>query len=334
MSNLNELLTEAVNNNTVREFFETNLRNKTITEICSLTERTFPVINTLVRNNDLSDVVSITKSVQTNFKNEFIQFIDSLKINYIKNTKISDADIDIYISDKKIAINLNEVYYHTTLFKSNSFHYKQAKDCEVNGVRLIQIYDYEWSNPDIQQKLKSLIAIALGKTKTRIYARDCEIRQISNAEAKPFNNANHLQNHRPAQVTYGLYYNDELQQLMSFSKTKYNRNLKSDNSWEIIRGCPGSNNIVVGGVSRLYKHFIKDYNPDFIFSYCDFNKFDGRGYEAIGMKFVDNTGPDMWYIINGNVVHRNPAKYKYNSTHAEARLYCAGSKKYLWSKNG
>ena len=29
-----------------------------------------------------------------------------------------------------------------------------------------------------------------------------------------------------------------------------------------------------------------------IFSYCDFNKFDGHGYEAIGMKYIGNTGPD------------------------------------------
>ena len=64
---------------------------------------------------------------------------------------------------------------------------------------------------------------------------------------------------------------------MSFSKTKYNRNL-GENEWEIIRGCPGSNNIVVGGVSKLFKHFIEDYKPNKVFSYCDFNKFDGKSY--------------------------------------------------------
>ena len=99
-------------------------------------------------------------------------------------------------------------------------------------------------------------------------------------------------------MTYGLFQKGELVQLMSFSKTKWNRNLKGDNDWEIIRGCPGSNNIVVGGVSKLFKHFIREHDPDSVFSYCDFNKFDGKGYEAIGMRFIGYTGPDKYLLLN------------------------------------
>ena len=97
---------------------------------------------------------------------------------------------------------------------------------------------------------------------------------------------------------------------MSFSKTRYNKNLKNDSDWEIIRGCPGSNNIVIGGVSKLFTHFIRDYKPDKIFSYCDFNKFNGKSYEAIGMKFIGYTGPDMkWLLKSGEVVTRKPSKH-------------------------
>ena len=87
--------------------------------------------------------------------------------------------------------------------------------------------------------------------------------------------------------------------------------MKSQDSWEIIRGCPGSNNLVVGGVSKLFKNFIRDYKPKQIFSYCDFNKFDGKGYEAIGMKLIGYTGPDMkWLMPNHVVVNRKPSKHK------------------------
>lgn len=120
---------------------------------------------------------------------------------------------------------------------------------------------------------------------------------------------------------------------MSFSKTRYNKNLKNDNEWEIIRGCPGSNNIVVGGVSKLFKHFIDDVKPNKVFSYCDFNKFDGRGYEAIGMACVGYTGPNKWWILkNGTVVNRNPSKYKYYKDNAVGIIWGSGSKKYIWSK--
>lgn len=164
--------------------------------------------------------------------------------------------------------------------------------------------------------------ISLHKNISRIYARDCEIRQISDKEASVLNNKVHLQNHRKAHITYGLFYNNELVQLMSFSKNKKYQ-------WEIIRGCPGSNNIVIGGVSKLFKHFIRDYTPDEVFSYCDFNKFDGKSYEELGMKFIGYTAPDMKYIIKGKVVNRNPSKYKDIKSSIEARIYGAGSKKYL-----
>lgn len=153
-----------------------------------------------------------------------------------------------------------------------------------------------------------------------------------NREAKSFNEATHLQGHRNAQVTYGLFYKDELVQLMSFSRTKYNKNLKDENSWEIIRGCPGSNNIVIGGVSKLFSHFVKDYNPSIVFSYCDFNKFNGRSYEELGMKFIGYTGYDLKYIINGKVYNRQHGNYKNIKDTIDARIYGAGSKKYLWKK--
>ena len=139
----------------------------------------------------------------------------------------------------------------------------------------------------------------------------------------------HLQGHRNAQVTYGLFYNNTLVQLMSFSKTKYNRNLTSNNDWEIIRGCPGSNNIVVGGVSKLFKHFIDEYKPTKVFSYCDFNKFNGKSYEALGMSFIGYTGPDLhWWLKTGEVVPRRPSKHNEYKSMAYAQIWGAGSKKY------
>lgn len=75
-----------------------------------------------------------------------------------------------------------------------------------------------------------ILRSALGEVAMRIHARKCDIREISNKEARAFNNANHLQSHRNARVTYGLFYNDELVQLMSFGKSHYNFNLKDESS--------------------------------------------------------------------------------------------------------
>lgn len=123
---------------------------------------------------------------------------------------------------------------------------------------------------------------------------------------------------------------------MSFSKTKYNKNLKDENSWEIIRSCSLLNTLIIGGAQKLFTYFIRNYNPDSIFSYCDFNKFDGKSYKNIGMKFIGYTGPDMKWVLTFNnylgVVSRQPSKHKELKEKAEAQLWGAGSKKFLWVK--
>ena len=263
---------------------------------------------------------------------DFIKSTYDGEILINKKTIIPPLELDIYIPDKKLAIEVNGLFYHSSLNGDidKNYHFNKSKMCEDKGIRLIHIYESEWYND--RDKLESLLRIALGKVETRIYARQCEIQQITNAEAKPFNDKGHLQNHKQAEVTYGLFYNGELVQLMSFSKNKYNYNLRADTEWSIERGCPGSNNIVIGGVAKLFKHFIRDYKPTKIFSYCDFNKFDGTSYLAIGMKFDGYTGPDKYWIKDGQMIRRSPNKYQYYKEHADGILFGSGSKKYIWTK--
>ena len=276
-------------------------------------------------------VCSSSASGQEMSLRNFIVSIYEGPILYNVKDVISPLELDIYIPEKKLAIEYNGDYWHSTEQKEKRYHEIKSKACEAKGIRLIHIYECEWIHS--REKIESLLRIALGCGYSKIGARKCEVKKISNREARPFNEKNHLQGHRNAQVTYGLFYKGELVQLMSFSKMKYNRNLKGNDEWEIIRGCPGSNNQIVGGVSKLFKAFIKEYNPQLVFSYCDFNKFDGRGYEAIGMKFVGYTGPDKFYIDRaGYKIGRNPKKRK-ELEESCTTIYGAGSKKYIWKLN-
>lgn len=286
-------------------------------------------VKSAVRKNGWEDYLSIYVSSP---EDELQTLLKKFNVDFVTHERkiLNGKEIDIYIPTKKIGIEFNGDYWHSSLFQEKNYHFDKSKLAESKGIRLIHIYEYEWNT--MKDKIIQLLKIALGVAENKIYARKCEVREITNQEAKTLNDKVHLQDHRNAQVTYGLYYHDELVQLMSFSRTHYNRNLKGNNSWEIIRGCPGSNNIVVGGVSKLFSRFIRDYDPDEVFSYCDFNKFDGKSYEAIGMKFIGYTGPDKTYLIDGVAYKRNPSKYKEYKEKAEAVIWGAGSKKYLWKK--
>lgn len=329
------------NNEYLKCFYNKDYLAKVLTE---LSEQTCAALGTrlnivysqarhLVEKFNLTDIL-VTYRGMSHYEQEIADYIGVDLCERNNRTILNGKEIDIYIPSKKIGIEFDGTYWHSSLYKKRNYHIEKSKAAETAGIRLIHIWEYEWENPKMQNKIKLMLDIALGRVKNRVYARNCEIKQITNKEAVTLNEQVHLQGHRAAQVTYGLFYKGQLVQLMSFSHTRYNRNLEADTEWEIIRGCPGSNNIVVGGVSKLLKHFISDYHPSKIFSYCDFNKFDGRSYLAAGMQFVDYTGPDMkWLLQTGQVVNRKPRHHAELSKAAVAQLWGAGSKKYVWQAN-
>lgn len=279
---------------------------------------------------DWYDKIDPTTSLEKIVIDYLLSFLDESEIEQHNRSVLDGKELDIYLPKYHLGIECNGTYWHSSSDKGVDKHYHENKSklAYEKGIRLIHLYEWDI----LTDKIKSLLKISLGAS-DKIYARNCTIKEISNREAREFNMLNHLQGHRNAQVTYGLFYKDSLVQLMSFSKTKYNKNLTGDNDWEIIRGCPGSNNIVIGGVSKLFKHFIREYNPDNVFSYCDFNKFDGKSYELLGMKFIGYTGPDKTWIVDGQPIKRNPKKYKELKESADYIVWGAGSKKYMWSKD-
>lgn len=315
-------------------YLESLNKKPTTLELADMLGCSISAIGQRVRSWNLYNLLNLSCSTSS-YEEEIKRFLAELGVDASKNrTQLEGLEIDLYDPERKIGIEFNGTYWHSlSMLGDKNYHLKKSKLAESKGIRLIHIYEYEWNNPNKRPLLESLLKIAFGKVNEKIYARKCEIREISNKEAKEFNEKNHLQGHRNAQITYGLYYQGQLRQLMSFSKTKYNKNLKGANEWEIIRGCPGSNNIVIGGVSKLFKHFIKINNPDKVFSYCDFNKFDGKGYEAIGMCFMGYTGPDMkWVLKDRSVVERQPSKHAELKKQSIDQIFGAGSKKYLWEK--
>lgn len=277
--------------------------------------------------------VTTPTSVQEEEVRAFIKSIYDGEIIYNSRKIIPPKEIDIYLPDIKVGIEFNGNYWHSTICcDDKNYHYNKSISADEGGIRLIHIYEFEWSCPNTRKKIEDLLKITCGRVAKRLFARKCIVRQISNKEAKQFNELNHLQGHRNAQVTYGLFYGDELVQLMSFSKSKYNKNLSGDNDWEIIRSCSQIGCVVTGGLSKLYKYFVRLTHPTSVFSYCDLNKFNGKGYESLGMRLIGTTGPNMWWVMsftNQDIIPRNPRKNKEYEAQALAKIWGAGSKKYL-----
>ena len=122
-------------------------------------------------------------------------------------------------------------------------------------------------------------------------------------------NSNHIQGFVGSNVSYGLYYKNELVSIMTFGGLRKSLGYNpKKGTYEMIRFCNKLNHNIVGGASKLFKHFIKINKPKEIISYSDNRYFDGSLYGKLGFEFIEETKPNYFYVINHN--RENRFKYR------------------------
>ena len=242
-----------------------------------------------------SEIFSFVSSQEIKIR----KFLDSIGIQYIANDKqkIFPKELDIFIPEHNLAIEINGIYWHSDKFKDEKYHINKLTDCENAGIQLLQFYDTEIDNKfDI---VTSMIKNKLGKTENKIFARKCEIRHVDKQISKSFQESNHIQGYVPSSIELGLFYNAELVLLTTFGKPRFNKNYE----YELLRLCSKQNYSVVGGLSKILKFFKQNYSSSIISYAC--RKYSvGNVYEKTGFTFIENSKPSYVYTKDDIVLSR------------------------------
>lgn len=259
------------------------------------------------------------------------EILDEYNISYQTNVRnvISPKEIDIYIPEKNIAIECNGIYWHSK--KDQDYHFKKYNLCKEKGIQLLTIWeDWVVNKPEI---IKSIILSKLGIYENIIYARNCSLKNISNREAKKFIEENHLQGYVNSSIKLGLYYNDELVSIMTFGrKRKIMNNSHEDGMYEMYRFCNKLNTKIIGGASKLFKNFIKIYNPKCIESYSSNDISVGSLYSLLNFKPTTNS-ISMWFI-DGYFRRYHRFKYAKKEIPNDVKtIFDSGNTKYVWKCN-
>lgn len=191
---------------------------------------------------------------------------------------------DLKVINSNILIEINPTYTHNSHYAPygdphpSDYHLLKSKLASENGYHCIHVFDWD----------DCFNIFNLLKRRKKLYARSCKVEKVDRKTAELFTEKYHLQGScRGQNIAYGLYYQGDLIQLMSFGKPRYNRHF----DLELLRLCTQTGFEVVGGASRLFKHFLKDHPNKTILSYCDYAKFSGEVYTQIGMKLSHMTPP-------------------------------------------
>lgn len=76
----------------------------------------------------------------------YIKVICNLNIDVNNRSMINNTELDIYIPDLKIAFEFNGLYWHSELFKDKNYHRNKTLKCNDVGIKLIHIWEDDWSN--------------------------------------------------------------------------------------------------------------------------------------------------------------------------------------------
>jgi hypothetical protein len=281
---------------------------------------------------------------------ELFNFIKSLSPDAISGyrEKYHSKEIDIFIPSLNIGIEFNGLYWHSepALLANNrspkSDFIKQQTFID-QGVRMIIIFEDEWSNH--KEIVKSRISNILKRTTNSIYARKCQVKEVSSIDSAAFCNINHIMGKGRSNFRIGLFYDDKLVSLMTFTKNNLSR--KSKDTWEINRFASLLNTNVVGAASKLFKFFLKNIDPVKVISYADNRWSTGELYKHLEFKKINNGTPNYWYIQSNILqrIHRftlrktkkddrNLTEFQIRTNQGYTRIWDCGSSKWLWSKAG
>lgn len=238
----------------------------------------------------------------------------------------SKQEIDIYLPQYHLGIEFNGWYWHSDVFHTDhggrsTYHQQKSLQALQRGIFLFHIFEYEWNDSALREKIFERLGCILGKSSRKIGARECSIVPLSVKQKKDFLNKNHIQGNDKSKLFYGLRSGNEIVACMTFKTSK-----KSKYNWELSRFCCKSGCIVQGGASRLFKYFLSQHVAvgQTVVSFNDISKTKGDLYKTLGFQCVSINDPNYVWIkkFRGQFIIRS--RYQEQASGERQRMHEAG----------
>lgn len=217
---------------------------------------------------------------------EFEQLLIKHNIKYEKEFLLENRYYDFKINNTLVEINPTATHnidwspWCSDKGLDKNYHAEKTDIATKNNFRCIHIWDWD----DKEKVINTLLL-----PREYIGARKCKIKLVSKEGEIDFLNTYHFQGYTKSDIALGLYEDQTLVMIMTFGKARYSKKHKI----ELIRLCSSKN--VIGGVEKIFRYYIDNYNPESVVSYCDLSKFEGSVYTKLGFKKQSRSISRHWY---------------------------------------
>jgi hypothetical protein len=283
-------------------------------------------------------------------QDEIKEWLNSFGFNFSSNHTVLDGkELDMLDDKLKIAIEYCGLYWHNECSpepRDHNYHLNKHTKCIEKDIQLLTVFEDEWKFR--QDQCKSHIKSILGVSSKKIFARKCEIKEISKLDAKSFFESYHIQgSNKLGVIFYGLFFEDTLCAVMSLGR--HSRQIDaSKKEITLDRLCFKDGVQILGGASKLFakcSEWARNNGYKKIISFSDNRWSLGKVYERMGFLLEKEYRPDYSYVEVNNARKRiSKQSQKKNITNCPqeltehswalqrglARIYDCGKKRWIF----
>lgn len=200
---------------------------------------------------------------------------------------IAPFELDVCVPSRKTAFEYDGLYWHTEkATPSKRYHLDKTEACEKAGIRLVHVFDLEWSEK--RKAIESLVAEALGSGRAEIQARSCQLVEVDEKTSQIFQKENSLGESVSSEVRLGLFHVGKLVQMAAFERGLH--------GWTLVWHGSAAGFSVAGGMASVLEAFEKRFHPGKLWLEADRRLADRKLYESLGFRLLAATEPDcMWF---------------------------------------
>jgi len=237
---------------------------------------------------------------------QFLQ--NELKISFRNNKRFNIDnkvyELDIFIPEYNLGIEINGVYWHSDRFRDKNHNFRKKEAFLKKGINVLFFWDIDINNPLKFEIIKDIIKSKLNLN-IKIHARDCEFKKLEYSDVENFLIQNHIQGTIKSKFNYGLFHKNELVSVMTFGATRFKKNKEL----ELLRYCNKLGLNIIGGASKLFKNALIDLkrnlkiNKSITFGDYDFVSKENNIYKVLGFNYLNYT-LSFFYSKNNKRIHR------------------------------
>ena len=254
---------------------------------------------------------------QSKGEEEIVEFLkENTKYTIQERDKniISPYELDIYIPEKKLAIEYNGLIWHSEKFgKDKTYHLKKTELCEKQGIRLIHIFEDEWLYK--KSIVKNYLLYTMGDNSQ---LEGYLIKEISPKQSNEFLKENHIQGTCSSTIRLGCFVNGILVTVMTFKRRNGTKT-----KWKITRFAT-NNTIYLNAEKGFFDYFVEKYNPSEVTVLLNrrwFGKEDNP-FVKLGFKLDEVLRPE-YYHANNKMLLKGKKENLY-------KIWDCGHYRYLW----